>query len=72
MIILQNFVEAVGLKRFIITDRLNFGELQGEFQQKLVTAESTKKYTNQVNQALSSCYFSVFSENCERGISTIL
>ena len=28
MIILQNFVEAVGLKRFIITDRLNFGELQ--------------------------------------------
>ena len=50
------------------------GELQVMiFQQKLGTAESTKKYIpiSQVNQALSGCFFSIFSENCGRGISTV-
>ena len=31
----------------------------------------TKNYTSQVNQALSSCFFSVFSETLERWVSTI-
>ena len=47
-----------GIKN-IITDKLNLGELYKEI------------YTNQVNQALRRCFFSIFSENCERGISTV-
>ena len=31
----------------------------------------SKNYTSQVNQALSRCFFTVFSENLGRGISAI-
>ena len=40
------------------------------YQQKL-RQKVRRNYTNEVNQALSKCFFSVFSENLGRGISTI-
>ena len=59
----------------IITDRLNLGvgELQvDDISAKIRYGRKYKEiYTNQVNQALSGCFFSIFSENCGRGISTV-
>ena len=53
----------------IITDILNLGELQvDDILAKIRYGKKYKEiYTNQVNQALSRCFFSIFSENCGRG-----
>ena len=53
----------VGIEN-IMTDILDLGGLQ-------VGRYISKNYTSQVNQALSKCFFSVFSENLgrERGIN---
>ena len=53
----------VGIEN-IMTDILDLGGLQ-------VGRYISKNYTSQVNQALSKCFFSVFSENLGRGVSTI-
>ena len=62
MIFLQNLME-VGIEN-IMTDILDLGGLQ-------VGRYISKNYISQVNQALSKCFFSVFSENLGRGVSTI-
>ena len=60
-----------GIKN-IITDKLNLGvsELQvDDISAKIRYVRKYKEiYTNQVNQALSGCFFSIFSENCGSGI----
>ena len=53
----------VGIEN-IMTDILDLGGLQ-------VGRYISKNYTSQVNQALSKCFFRVFSENLGRGVSTI-
>ena len=40
------------------------------YQQKL-RQKVRRNYTNEVNQALSRCFFSVFSKNLGRGVSAI-
>ena len=75
MIFLQNLMEAVGLRILLYTDRLNLGV--GEMQVDDISAKirygrkCKEKYTNQVNQALSGRFLSIFSENCGREISTV-
>ena len=63
-----------GIKN-IITDRLNLGvgELQvDDISAKIRNDRKYKEiYTNQVNQALSGSFFSIFSENCGRGVSAV-
>ena len=63
-----------GIKN-IITDRLNLGvgELQvDDISAKIRYGRKYKEiYTNQVNQALSGCFSSIFSENCGRGMSRV-
>ena len=53
----------------IITDILNLGEFQvDDISAKIRYGKKYKEiYTNQVNQALSRCFFSIFSENCGSG-----
>ena len=69
--IFAEFDGSSGIKN-IITDRLNLSEFQVDNTLAKSTGESTRKYiTSQVNQALSRCFFSVFSENWGRWISTI-
>ena len=57
----------------VITDRLNPGELQvDDISAKIRYGRKYKEiYTNQVNQFLSRCFFSIFGENCGRRISTV-
>ena len=57
---LQNLIEAGSLVENIITDILDLGGLQLE-------RYMNKNYTSQVNEALSRCFFSVFSNNLGRG-----
>ena len=57
---LQNVIEAGSLVENIITDILDLGGLQLE-------RYMNKNYTSQVNEALSRCFFSVFSKNLGRG-----
>ena len=57
MIFLQNVMEAGSGIENIMTDRLNLGEV------KQNDSYISKNYTSQVNQGLSRCFFSVFSEN---------
>ena len=61
-----------GIKN-VITDRLNLGELQVD--DILAKARYGRKYkeiyANQVNQASSRCFFSIFSKNCGKGMSTV-
>ena len=57
---LQNVIEAGSLVENIITDILDLGGLQLE-------RYMNKNYTSQVNEALSRCFFSVFSKNLSRG-----
>ena len=70
--IFTEFDGSSGIKN-IITDRLNLGELQVDaIPAKIRYGRKYKEiYTNQVNQVLSRCFFSIFSENCGRGISTV-
>ena len=70
--IFTEFDGSSGIKN-IITDRLNLGELQvDDISAKIRCGRKCKEiYDNQVNQALSRCFFSIFSENCGRGISTV-
>ena len=60
MIFLQNLKEAGSGIDNIMTDRLDLGAL-------LVERYISKDYTSQVNQTLSRCFFSLFSENLGRG-----
>ena len=57
----------------VITDRLNPGELQvDDISAKIRYGRKYKEiYTNQVNQFLSRCFFSIFGENCGRRISAV-
>ena len=68
-------MEAVGLRILLYTDRLNLGvgELQlDDISVKIRYGRKYKeKYTNQINQALSGCFFSIFSESCGKGMSTV-
>ena len=61
-----------GIKN-IITEILNLAELQVEdISAKIRYGRKYKEiYINQVNQALSRCFFSIFSEKCGKGISTV-
>ena len=60
-----------GIKN-IVTERLNLAELQVDVSAKIRCGRKYKEiYINQVNQALSRCFFSIFSENCGKGISTV-
>ena len=61
-----------GIKN-IITEILNLAELQVEdISAKIRYGRKYKEiYINQVNQALSRCFFSIFSENCGKGISAV-
>ena len=70
--IFTEFDGSSGIKN-IITDGLNLGELQVDaIPAKIRYGRKYKEiYTNQVNQVLSRCFFSIFSENCGRGISTV-
>ena len=58
-----------------ITNRLNLGigELQvDDTSAKIRYGKKYKEiYTNQVNQALNGCFFSIFNENYGKGISTV-
>ena len=66
MMFLKNLIEAgsSGIED-IMTDVLDLGGLQ-------VQRYISKNYTSQVNQVLSRCFFSVFSDNLgRRGVSTI-
>ena len=67
--------ESSGIKN-IITNRLNLGlgELQvDDISAKIRYGRKYKEiYTNQVNQVLNGCFFSIFSENYGRGISVFL
>ena len=69
MIFLQNLIEAVGLRIFL----LDLGELQVDYiSAKIRYCRKYKEiYINQVNQALSRCFFSIVSEKCGKGISTV-
>ena len=61
-----------GIKN-VITDRLNLGELQvDDILAKIRYGRKYKEiYANQVNQASSRCFFSIFSKNCGKGMSTV-
>ena len=62
-----------GIKN-IVSDRLNVGELQVDdisAKPKNHGRKYKEIYTNQVNQALSRCFFSVFSKNWGREILVI-
>ena len=59
---LQNLMESESGIENIMTDRFDLGGLQTE-------RYISKNYTSQVNQALSRCFFSVFSENLGNGVS---
>ena len=69
MIFLQYLIEAVGLRIFL----LDLGELQVDYiSAKIRYCRKYKEiYINQVNQALSRCFFSIFSENYGKGISAV-
>ena len=60
MIFRQNLMEVGSGIETIMTDRLDHGGLQ-------VERYISKNYASQVNQALSRCFFSIFSENLGRG-----
>ena len=70
--ICSEFDRSSGIKN-VIFDRLNVGELQVD-DISANPKNCGRKYkeicTSQVNKALSSCFFGVFSENCGREIST--
>ena len=70
--IFREFDESSGIKN-IITDRLNLRKLQvNHISAKIRYRRRYKEiYTNQVNQALSRCIFSIFRKNCGREISTV-
>ena len=66
-------MEAVGLRILFITDsdRLSLVGLQVDDISTKLRQKVQRNCINEVNQALSRCFFSAFSENLGRGISTI-